>query len=170
MLRSSIIRLAQSAVAALCVLGVTAPAHATEAQAPARGETYTFVIETRNVLYGGTDSDIRGQLTNAKGETTPWTLFDRSGYNDFERGDRDSYTITAPAGFGEPTAFQLAKDGRDDWAVLQVQLDGPKIKMLGVSANPFWITHRPQYTTGTGGQVITHYQYFSPRWPAGDGN
>jgi hypothetical protein len=83
-------------------------------------------VVTADAAGAGTDSDVRGRLTDEAGRTSAWTVLDTSGHNDFEAGARDSYAITTPPGFGHPASLQLWKGGEDAWSVESaVRVTGP---------------------------------------------
>ncbi|MEW2577716.1 PLAT/LH2 domain-containing protein [Streptomyces syringium] len=74
--------------------------------------TYRVTIETSE---DGTDNTVKARMFDASGRPSSWTEFDKSGYNDFERGDHDTYAIKVPSNFGRPAKLQLWKGGNDDW-------------------------------------------------------
>jgi hypothetical protein len=54
--------------------------------------TLTVSVGTSNAIGAGTDADIYFGMTFRNGVTKEW-LLDKTGYNDFERGDNDDYYL-----------------------------------------------------------------------------
>ena len=52
-----------------------------------------FKIKTSDIKNAGTDSEIRGRFHYLDGTSSALTHFDKDGYDDFEKGDLDSYTV-----------------------------------------------------------------------------
>lgn len=74
------------------------------------------------INYTGTDDDVKINIHGLKRETGYYTL-DKSDYNDFEAGDKDTYKITAKD-VGNIDYVQLKVDGTilftDDWYCMEV--------------------------------------------------
>ncbi|MFF5125661.1 PLAT/LH2 domain-containing protein [Streptomyces syringium] len=105
---------------ALAVIPLAGPAEA----APV---TYQLTITTETGMSDGTDDTPQARVFNSAGEPSSWTKLDKPGYDDFEAGDIDTYTISVPDGFGRPERFELWKGGSDDWCFpsLGVRLTAP---------------------------------------------
>lgn len=81
----------------------------------------TITIKTANKLYAGTDDNVYFGLVLNTGNVME-VLLDKRGYNDFERGDKDTYTFTLPRTvmYSEISHIQLRKDYiniDDDWTI-----------------------------------------------------
>ncbi|MFD5422640.1 hypothetical protein ACFWJT_32080 [Streptomyces sp. NPDC127069] len=83
-------------------------------------------MATADVTGAGTDSDVQARLTDQSGRTSPWTVLDIQGHNDFEADSHDTYPLPVPPGFDRPASLQLWKSGTDAWAVKpDVYVTGP---------------------------------------------
>lgn len=82
------------------LLATLLPLASANLPAMAGNATYAITIKTGDVWGAGTDSDVRvrviGEASNPRlaGPRTQDFLLDKSGYNDFERGDHDTYHVT----------------------------------------------------------------------------
>ncbi|WP_405759112.1 PLAT/LH2 domain-containing protein [Streptomyces sp. NBC_00073] len=107
--------------------------------------TYKIEIKTCDLPRGGTGNDVEGILCNGS-KDSGWHVFDRSGYNDFEQNDTDTYEITVPADFGHPTQFEMKKYGFDDWCFTHVYFKGDgqwanlDLPRLSDPQPDYWIT------------------------------
>ncbi|MFF3316693.1 PLAT/LH2 domain-containing protein [Streptomyces sp. NPDC003035] len=150
-----------------------APSAAAAPEAPegtgTRTTSYRFTIETSDVDGAGTDSDVQGRLTDAQGRTSPWTVLDTPGHNDFEAGGEDTYTITVPADFGRPVRFQLWKAKGDDWAPrARTRITGPHgfEGLWGTDSDTdrYWLTDTPQAGGEDDDRESPSYGPYSPEW------
>lgn len=78
-----------------------------------------ITIKTSTKMWSGTDDNVYFGLVLNNGEILEY-LMDKPGYNDFERGDVDTYTFTLPRTvcYDEISAIQLRKDYikvEDEW-------------------------------------------------------
>lgn len=85
-----------------------------------------ITIKTSNDLWSGTDDNVYFAIILLNGKVYE-TLMDKSGYNDFERGDVDSYDFEIPAKIPlfDIQAFRLRKDYitiDDDWKPAWIQI------------------------------------------------
>lgn len=76
-------------------------------------------IETSRDIYSGTDDNVYFAILMKDGRQYE-QLFDKSGYNDFEAGDKDTYSMNLPENvqLSQIHAFRLRKDYlhiSDDW-------------------------------------------------------
>ncbi|MFF8380484.1 PLAT/LH2 domain-containing protein [Streptomyces sp. NPDC015661] len=148
----------------------TTPRPETAAASAAGIRKYAITIKTSPVSGAGTDSEIQGRLTDTEGRTSPWTVLDTAGHDDFEAGGTGTYTIDVPRDFGSPATFQLWKGDGDDWAPYSlVGITGPdgSVGMWGADSDSarYWITDGPPPASETGGEDIPHYGHYSPAWP-----
>jgi hypothetical protein len=78
---------------------------------------YKVTVTTGKVDGAGTDSDVYMKLIGTKGNTVP-QLLDKPGYNDFEKGDSDVYTIVSPYDIGDISGVVITfspKDAGPGW-------------------------------------------------------
>ncbi|MYS16684.1 PLAT/LH2 domain-containing protein [Streptomyces sp. SID4982] len=120
------------AMAALS-LTAAAPTHAAAAQATGQ-ITYNVQIRVCDFGGSGTDDNVWGRLRDTSGAVSSWVLFDKSGYNDFEAGDNDTYQVPTPAGFGDLAEIDIEKDGSNGLCLNRIE-----VKAVG-STEPsgFW--------------------------------
>jgi cytolysin (calcineurin-like family phosphatase) len=71
--------------------------------------TYKVRIKTGKDGVGGTDANIYISFTGPNGQTEEY-LLDKSGYNDFEAGDDDEYTLNNVLDVGTIKAFKIRSD------------------------------------------------------------
>lgn len=86
---------------------------------PAAVNKLNITIKTSSKKWSGTDDNVYFGLKLNSGEVLEY-LMDKPGYNDFERGDKDTYTFQLPRTvcYNEINAIQLRKDYikiDDDW-------------------------------------------------------
>ncbi len=76
----------------------------------------SITITTDDVLYSGTDDDVKISINYANG-TSYSKVLDKYMYNDFERDDLDTYTLAlpSPVELSELKSFTISKNGSDDW-------------------------------------------------------
>lgn len=71
---------------------------------------YAITVKTADVKDAGTNSNVYVTLNGANGSSAE-TLFDKPGYDDFERGDIDTYYISANKDLGEIKSITVRLDG-----------------------------------------------------------
>ncbi|GGX75686.1 PLAT/LH2 domain-containing protein [Streptomyces hiroshimensis] len=162
----------------IAVVAVAALTAAPAAQAaPSPVDIYTITIHTCDRRYAGTDNTPQVRVTNARGQHSSWTKLDKPGYNDFERGDRDSYPVPVPMGFGQPTRIQLWKGGRDDWCFDSVIFSAPGGSPSADADMPrgsyydrvyTWLTNTRTRREVQGERAFNvvdyYYQRYTPEW------
>lgn len=103
----------------------------------AASATYTVVVETTDRFQAGTNGDVRLQLVNAAGETTATHLLDNDG-DDFEAGDRGTYTFT-DRDIGLPTQARVSLDGGTGWLLHSVSVQSDKASGTAWFIGDRWI-------------------------------
>ena len=90
----------------------------------AKISTLAIEIKTSGKRWSGTDNDVYFTVYANGGSYVQSKLLDKSGYNDFEAGDRDTYTmkLNVPKTYNEIDYFVLSKKGSDDWRVESVMV------------------------------------------------
>ena len=88
-------------------------------QLPAAVNKLNITIKTSSKMWSGTDDNVYFGLMLSSGQVLEY-LMDKPGYNDFEMGDKDTYTFQLPRTvcYDEISAIQLRKDYiniDDDW-------------------------------------------------------
>ncbi|MEX3102052.1 MULTISPECIES: PLAT/LH2 domain-containing protein [unclassified Streptomyces] len=111
------------ACAALAVGASTAQAHPAQHRASAP-TAYNVTIHVCDAYRAGTDDNVWGRLRDSKGTESSWVLFDKSGYDDFERNDNDTYKVSVPADFDTPSQIVLSKDGSNGLCVDKITVQG----------------------------------------------
>ncbi|WP_158692708.1 PLAT/LH2 domain-containing protein [Streptomyces roseochromogenus] len=97
---------------------VAAAEKAAAAKAAAREVLYEVRIITAKDDWAGTDADVFCQF--ARGDRkSGWTKLDKPNYNDFEKGDDDTYSVYAPGDFGDPKHIEFKVENKDDMWLLQ---------------------------------------------------
>lgn len=125
------IRSAAVAVAAAGLALCAVPAVAQQA------EQFTLTVRTDDVYGAGTDNDVHVRVECAEFSSAPFVKLDKSGYNDFERGDVDSYTIPRDPRCQHPeyVAIKLTAINtighRDTWKLHSVTVETADGKFYG---------------------------------------
>lgn len=90
----------------------------------AKINTLAIEIKTSGARWSGTDDDVYFTVYANGGTYVQTTQLDKYMYNDFEAGDRDTYTmqLSIPKTYKEIDYFVLKKKGSDDWRVAFVMV------------------------------------------------
>ena len=85
-----------------------------------REEGCNFVVDiyTGEESCGGTDSKVFITIFGENGKTKEMELNDSK--NNFEQGDKDTFSISSENSIGAVTGVKIRKDGRDDWFLNKV--------------------------------------------------
>jgi len=67
------------------------------------GKRYTVIVTTGKAKGAGTNASIKITLIDTDGNVTEEYSLDKCLNNDFEYGDKDSYTVKIPGNFGKFT-------------------------------------------------------------------
>ncbi|MFB2881686.1 PLAT/LH2 domain-containing protein [Floridanema aerugineum] len=95
---------------------------------------YNVTIKTGDVGGAGTDADVRIQLFGDLGETdSSGYLLDKSGYDDFERGDQDTYQVRTDKELGNIEKVRLWHNNAGSGAGWYV--DWIKVEISGFTWN-----------------------------------
>lgn len=99
----------------------------------------SVTIKTANKLYAGTDDNIYFGIVLKSGQVME-KLFDKAGYNDFERGDKDTYSFTLPetVPYSKISKIQLRKDYikiDDDWTIASMVVKDTSDNFLLLNTN-----------------------------------
>ncbi|MFB2934299.1 PLAT/LH2 domain-containing protein [Aerosakkonemataceae cyanobacterium BLCC-F154] len=95
---------------------------------------YNVTIKTGNVAGGGTDANVRIQLFGDLGETdSSGYLLDKYGYDDFERGDQDTYQVRTDKELGNLKKVRLWHDNAGSGANWYVEMI--RVELSGVTWN-----------------------------------
>lgn len=108
---------------------------------------YFFEVKTADENDAGTNANIRVRIFGANG-TTSSVLLDISGYDDFERNDRDVYLVSAED-VGIPQAIEVAHtDGGSAWKLSWIKVT---LEQDGASPGGTW---GAQYKDWLKGQTV----------------
>ena len=88
---------------------------------PKRRSCFAVDVYTSDQSDGGTDNDISIVIHGKNREIIPKQKLDNS-KNNFEKGDKDSFTITSEFYIDEIEFIELYKDGNDDWFLDKIVL------------------------------------------------
>ena len=83
-----------------------------------RNATYRVTVHTSDENHAGTNANISIILYGSGGARSDKTYLDIIGYNDFEQGDTDDYTVRTASALGEITKIVVQNDGAgsaSDW-------------------------------------------------------
>lgn len=111
----------------------------------------TITIKTADKLYAGTDDNVYFGLVLNTGKVLE-VLLDKKGYNDFERGSKDTYTFALPRTvmYSEISHIQLRKDYikiDDDWTIASMLVkDAEGGFVLLNTTNQLTLTKRKKYS------------------------
>lgn len=104
----------------------------------------SVVIETTKTKDGGTDGDPVFSVIDHSGNVLAAFKPNRgAGYNDFEQGDKDTYSLTLPRhiGIDEVKGFSIHKDGGDAWNLKQIYVIENRTGMtIGKLSGPRWVS------------------------------
>jgi len=89
------------------------------------GKHYPVTIRTGNQSGAGTDANVYVQIFGDLASTSRPTL-DKSGYNDFERGDEDTYEVWSDVNIGFPEQVAIGHDDANSGSAWY--LDWVKVK------------------------------------------
>ncbi|GIO01710.1 hypothetical protein J5TS2_23780 [Brevibacillus halotolerans] len=109
---------------------------------------YAVTIKTANVEDAGTDSNIYVTLNGSK-RSSPTILFDKPGYDDFERGAIDTYYISASKDLGEIKSITICSDStgkKPGWFSTTFTVE---------YNDSTWIFHNDEWIGEHGAQTVT---------------
>ena len=110
-----------SAAVLAALASVPAPAAASES-------AYYYVsVFTGKDEDAGTNGDVFITLNGTSGSFGPFEL-DTKDYDDFERGENQTYLVTTPSDLGRITSIKLKMDDDDGWKPAVVYVSGPNLR------------------------------------------
>ena len=92
---------------------------------------FTVNVYTSNKSNAGTDDDVFISIHGKNGNEIPKQQLDTS-KNNFEKGDKDTFTVTSDEYIDEIDYIKMYKDGGDDWILEKVVVKNEKTKKVDV--------------------------------------
>lgn len=113
--------------------------------APSEITSADLTLGTGSDWGAGTNADVQVELRCQNGRTTGWKLLDDPGYDDFERYQKDRYTVGLPQGCTQITGGGVKLTGSwtdDKWELASIELIDDQARAYDITANrrlPHWI-------------------------------